>query len=69
MVWGLGVCLLLEGVGGCKQNSQFGWKRFYVQTVNLGRGFLVWQLVVGPEVLLQMGTAQGEGVAGGAERI
>ena len=29
----------------------------------------MWQLVVGPEVLLQMGTALGEGVAGGAEKI
>ena len=67
MVLGLGVCLQLEGVGGCKQNSQFGWKRFYIQTVYLGRGFLVWQLVVGPEVLLQMGTALVVGVAGAAE--
>ena len=29
----------------------------------------MWQLVVDPEVLLQMGTALGEVVAGGAEQI
>ena len=67
MVWVLGICLQLEGVGGCQQNGQFGWKRFYIQIAYLGRGFLEWQLVVGPEVLLQMGTAQGEEVVGGAE--
>ena len=67
MVRGLGVCLQLEVVGGCKLNNQFGWKRFYIQIVYLGRGFLVWQLVVDPEVLLQMGRALGEGVVGATE--